>query len=110
MPHTGSLCVIWLGKDVVTVSGVRINGNRTFHNNTRYKEIHVYKPPLTPVLYLMEEYANHIKKDYKKPTSPLHFDTNSFMNTYDKTRKNNLNSLKDTIMRNFVEPTGSSSK
>ena len=80
------------------------------NNNTQYKQIHVYKPPLTPVLYLMEEYANHVKKDYKKPTSPVHFDTNSFMNTYDKTRKNNINSVKDSIMRNFVEPTGSTSK
>ena len=74
------------------------------NNTTQYKEIHIYKPPLAPVLYLMEEYANHIKKDYKRPISPVHFDTNSFMNSYDKTRKNNINSVKDSIMRNFVGP------
>ena len=72
------------------------------NNVTKYKEIHIYKPPLTPVLYLMEEYVNHVKKDYKKPSKPIHFDRESFMNTYDKTRKNAANNVKDNIMRNFV--------
>ena len=65
------------------------------------KKIQVYKPPLVPVLYLMEEYANQVKKDYKKTSGPVHLDKNSFMNSYDKTRKNNDN-VKDSIMRNFV--------
>jgi hypothetical protein len=72
------------------------------NNVTKYKEIHIYKPPLTPVLYLMEEYVNHVKKDYKKSSKPIHFDRESFMNTYDKTRKNAANNVKDNIMRNFV--------
>ena len=72
------------------------------NNITKYKEIHIYKPPLTPVLYLMEEYVNHVKKDYKKPSKPIHFDRDSFMNSYDKTRKTAANSVKDNIMRNFV--------
>ncbi|MDB4507331.1 hypothetical protein N9064_00415 [bacterium] len=72
------------------------------NNVTKYKEIHIYKPPLTPVLYLMEEYVNHVKKDYKKSSKPIHFDRESFMNTYDKTRKNAANNVKDDIMRNFV--------
>ena len=72
------------------------------HLQTKYKEIHIYKPPLTPVLYLMEEYVNHVKKDYKKPSKPIHFDRDSFMNSYDKTRKTAANSVKDNIMRNFV--------
>jgi len=69
---------------------------------TKYKEIHIYKPPLTPVLYLMEEYVNHVKKDYKKSSKPIHFDRDSFMSSYDKTRKTAANSVKDNIMRNFV--------
>ena len=72
------------------------------NSSTKYKEIHIYKPPLTPVLYLMEEYVNHVKKDYKKPSKPIHFDKDSFMSSYDKTRKTAANSVKDNIMRNFV--------
>jgi hypothetical protein len=72
------------------------------NNATKYKEIHIYKPPLTPVLYLMEEYVNHVKKDYKKSSKPIHFDRDSFMDSYDKTRKTAANSVKDNIMRNFV--------
>ena len=79
-----------------TIDDYRVN------NVTKYKEIHIYKPPLTPVLYLMEEYVNHVKKDYKKPSKPIHFDRDSFMNTYDKARKNAANNVKDNIMRNFV--------
>ena len=72
------------------------------NNLTDYKEIHIYKPPLNPVLYLIEEYVNHVKKDYKKPSRPIHFDKDSFMNSYDKTRKLTANNVKDNIMRNFV--------
>lgn len=68
---------------------------------TDNKKIKVYKPPLVPVLYLMEEYANQVKKDYKKTTGPVHLDKNTFMNSYDKSRKNNDN-VKDSIMRSFV--------
>lgn len=72
------------------------------NNSTNYKEIQIYKPPLSPILYLMEEYVNQVKKDYKKPSKPIHFDKESFMNSYDKTRKISGNNVKDNIMRNFV--------
>ena len=50
MLHLGFLW--WLGDVVVTTSGVRINGHRTFHNSTRHKgliknNVIQYKWPMT---------------------------------------------------------------
>jgi hypothetical protein len=58
-------------------------------------------PPLVPVLHLMEEYVNDVKKSYKRQTKPIHLDTDSFMDRFDKVRKNNA-VIKDGVMKNFI--------
>lgn len=84
----------------------KFGGNQTieqyrYNNDTNYKSVHTYMPPLVPVLYLMEEYVNDVKKSYKRQTKPIHLDTDSFMDRFDKVRKNNA-IIKDGVMKNFI--------